>query len=177
MRMDHDQMGCIMEQTYDTALLSLKDYKPVEWEQIPDLGLYMDQVITFIARIYKPLYGEPVSEYLSPSMINNYVKAKLIPRPAGKKYSREQIALLTMIIGLKQVTSMEDIRIMLTPAPGSDVQQLYNSFCRRQQMVIDAIAGYARSDSSDLSPALDFAILAAGYRAACEVMLNISTKP
>ena len=103
-----------MNRDIQSALSAIQHYRPVDWEQIPDLGLYMDQVITFITRMYEPLYGEDIHGYLSPSMINNYVKSKLIPRPTGKKYSREQIALLTMIVALKQTSSMEDIRRMLT---------------------------------------------------------------
>ena len=61
------------------AIAALARYAPIPWEQIPDLGLYMDQVVTFIGRVYAPLYGEDVRRYLTPSMINNYVKAKLIP--------------------------------------------------------------------------------------------------
>ena len=95
---------------HDETLPGLQQYKPVQWAMIPDFGLYMDQVITFISQMYAPLYGEDPSKYLSASMINNYVKSKLIPRPDGKKYSREQIALLTMIVALKQVASMEDMK-------------------------------------------------------------------
>lgn len=101
-------------------LKALSGYTPIPWSAIPDLGLYMDQVITLITRMYEPLYGDATCGYLSASMINNYVKAKLIPRPTGKKYGREQIALLTMIVSLKQVATMEDIRAMLTPGGGSD---------------------------------------------------------
>ena len=39
------------------ALESIRHYQPVSWETIPDFGLYMDQVITFVARAYQPLYG------------------------------------------------------------------------------------------------------------------------
>ena len=75
-----------LERVYD----EIGRYQPVPWEQIPDLGLYMDQVITFITRAYEPLYGDSTKSYLSAPMINNYVKNKLIPRPTGKKYSRLQ---------------------------------------------------------------------------------------
>ena len=92
-----------MESSFKDVLKSLNEYAPVPWNMIPDLGLYMDQVITFITRMYQPLYGDATEGYLSSSMINNYVKAKLIPRPVGKKYNREQIALLAMIVALKQV--------------------------------------------------------------------------
>ena len=122
-----------MEANFRDVLKSIQQYKPVPWDMIPDIGLYMDQVITFITRMYEPLYGDQTVGYLSAPMINNYVKSKLIPRPTGKKYSREQIALLAMIVALKQVSSMEDIRVMLTPADGMTIEQLYTQFCARQR--------------------------------------------
>ena len=86
-----------MENGLERVYSEIGRYRPVPWEQIPDLGLYMDQVITFITRIYEPLYGDTTKSYLSAPMINNYVKNKLIPRPTGKKYSRLQIAMLIMM--------------------------------------------------------------------------------
>ena len=100
-----------MEKNFERVYGEISRYKPVPWDQIPDLGLYMDQVITFITRAYEPLYGDTTKSYLSAPMINNYVKNKLIPRPSGKKYSRLQIAMLTMIVALKRVCLMEDIRV------------------------------------------------------------------
>ena len=161
-----------MEANFKDVLKSIQQYKPVPWDMIPDLGLYMDQVITFITRMYEPLYGDQTVGYLSAPMINNYVKSKLIPRPTGKKYSREQIALLAMIVALKQVSSMEDIRVMLTPADGMTIEQLYTQFCARQQHVISQLSELGRDEDSGLSPAMDFAIVASGYRAGCEAMLK-----
>lgn len=139
-------------------------FQAVPWEQIPDLGLYMDQVITFIGRMYAPIYGPDMKSVLSAPMINNYVKGRLIPRPVGKKYSREQIAMLTMIVALKQVCSMEDIRRMLTLREGQTVEDLYGAFCRRYCQVLREL----RADDSDgLDAAMDFAIRAAGYRVGC----------
>ena len=149
-----------------SALAGIRQYRPVNWEQIPDLGLYMDQVITFITRMYEPLYGEDIHGYLSASMINNYVKSKLIPRPTGKKYSREQIALLCMIVVLKQTSSMEDIRRMLTLKDSETVEGLYGSFSRRFTDVIQSMCG------APPRTALDFAILASGYSAGRAAVLK-----
>ena len=142
-------------------------FTPVPWDQIPDLGLYMDQVITFIGRVYAPVYGPDAKGYLSPSMINNYVKARLIPKPEGKKYSREQIARLVMIVALKQAATMEDIRALLEPGERRDARALYDAFCQRFSQVLDAL---------DPSPdsALDHAIHAAAYRAGCVAALKNS---
>lgn len=154
------------------ALSGIGQYKPVPWEMIPDLGLYMDQVITFISKTYAPLYGEDMHTYISPAMINNYVKGKLIPRPTGKKYSREQIALLTMIVALKQVSTMDDIRRMIAIPEGESVEHLYTTFCQRFQWVIQALQNAESSTFGPLATALDFAILSSGFRAGCEAVLK-----
>lgn len=147
-------------------------YTPVPWEQIPDLGLYMDQVITFITHAYEPLYGESTPRYLSAPMINNYVKNKLIPRPVGKKYNRVQIALLIMIVALKQVCMMEDIRAMLSWNTEDEVRTLYELFCQRQNLSIREML----SQKSELPHALDCAVFAAAYRAGCECLLTEERK-
>lgn len=158
-----------MENEFRRTLSHIGQYHPVPWEQIPDLGLYMDQVITFITRIYEPLYGESTKGYLSAPMINNYVKNKLIPRPAGKKYSRLQIAMLIMIVALKRVCTMEDIRAMLSVTDqDEDIQILYARFCERQYQSIQSML----SISSELPPAMDCAIFASSYRAGCENLLH-----
>ena len=160
-----------MSSEIQIVLAPISHYRPTPWDQIPDLGLYMDQVVTFITRVYEPLYGEDIHSYLSPSMINNYVKSKLIPRPTGKKYSREQIALLTMIIALKQTCSMEDIRRMLALGEGETVEGLYAAFCTRFSHVIQSMCGGEGSIDAPRS-ALDFAILASGYSAGCAAVLK-----
>lgn len=81
-----------------------------QWELLPDIGLYMDQVITLMDRTFSPAL--PKGE-MTKSMVNNYVKVGLIPRPAGKKYDREHLAMLLMICVLKQALSMESISQIL----------------------------------------------------------------
>ncbi len=163
-----------MEANYKDALETLNRYEPVEWDRIPDIGLYMDQVITFITRMYEPLYGSASEGYLSAAMINNYVKSKLIPRPIDKKYSREQIAMLAMIVALKQVSTMEDIRAMLTLPEGMTLEQLYTQFCARQKSVIADLLRADENQNSELPPAMNFAIVSSGYRAGCEAMLKVN---
>ncbi len=157
-----------MENGQERAYGEMGNYRPVPWDQIPDLGLYMDQVITLITRAYEPLYGDTTKSYLSAPMINNYVKNKLIPRPMGKKYSRMQVAMLIMIVSLKRVCMMEDIRAMLRAQTEDEVKELYTLFCERQ---IESIREMMNK-SSALSPAMDCAIFASAYRAGCECLLK-----
>lgn len=157
-----------MEKDFERVYREISRFKPVAWEQIPDLGLYMDQVITFITRVYEPLYGDTTKGYLSAPMINNYVKNKLIPRPKGKKYSRVQIAMLIIIVALKRVCMMEDIREMLQLENEEEIHNLYELFCARQAESIHQMLDMR----SALSPAMDCAIFASAYRAGCECLLQ-----
>ena len=165
-----------MNSAVQSTLGPISRYRPISWEMIPDLGLYMEQVVTFLTRIYEPLYGQDIHSFLSPSMINNYVKSKLIPRPTGKKYSREQIALLTMIIALKQTCSMEDIRRLLACWDEQGVKALYESFCLRFSQVLQSMCG-DKSPVETPRTALDFAILASGYSAGCAALLKAEPIP
>ena len=146
-------------------------YPASYYERADQLNMTMDQVITLISQMYSPLYGEDPGKYLSASMINNYVKSKLIPRPVGKKYSREQIALLAMIVVLKQVASMEDIRKMLTPKEGQSVEQLYTAFCNRFHQVIMSLHTLCET-GSQIPASLEYAILSSGVHAGCMAVLK-----
>lgn len=157
-----------MENAQNRVCGDMQNYRPVPWDQIPDLGLYMDQVITLITRAYEPLYGDTTKSYLSAPMINNYVKNKLIPRPTGKKYSRMQVAMLIMIVSLKRVCMMEEIRAMLQVEGEEEVKELYTLFCQRQMESIQEMM----EKRSALPPAMDCAIYASSYRAGCEHMLR-----
>jgi len=60
-----------------------------QWSALPDIGLYMDQVMTLMERAFG---ATPGMGGITKSMVNNYVKAGLIRRPVGKKYDRDQLA-------------------------------------------------------------------------------------
>ena len=97
-----------------------------EWEILPDIGLYMDQVVTLMDRTFSPAL--PKGE-MTKSMVNNYVKVGMIPRPTGKKYDRDHLAMLIMIGVLKQALSMESISRLLGFLCERDVRTGYDQFC------------------------------------------------
>lgn len=73
-----------------------------KWQDLPDLDLYMDQVISFMCKHLGIFCGD-AGKLITPSMINNYVKLGVIPPPIKKKYTREHLARLMMICMLKQI--------------------------------------------------------------------------
>ena len=109
------------------------------WEALPDFGLYMDQVIVLMERA---LVGVLPPGELTKSMVNNYVKVGLIPRPAGKKYEREHLAMLLMICILKQALSMEEIAALLRTLCAGGVHNGYGQFLAEVEALrVAAVSG------------------------------------
>ncbi len=101
-----------MREKQSEALEALASCALPPWEELPDLELYMDQVLSLVSR-YLPA-GE--DKGLTASMVNNYVKQKALPPPVNKRYGRSHIAALLMLCSLKSVM------------PISAVQQLFQSW-------------------------------------------------
>lgn len=136
-------------------------YQPLSWEQIPDLGLYMDQVITFMERQCGELYG-PQEHVLTRSMVNNYVKMGLVQRPVDKKYGRESLSQLLMICTLKQALSAEGMKRLMTPEPGQTQEMLYEHFRALQAHSLQTL-----SQELPLPSAMTCAVRCATYRFLC----------
>lgn len=151
----------------DMSLIErMSRYEPTAWTLIPDLGLYMDQVLTYIEQQLYPLYGERVKGIITPSMINNYVKSGLVNRPTGKKYYREQLALLMMIVTLKPTASMDDIARLTALSEGQSIEQLYNDFRQTQLQVLRTVSIDPKAN------ALRYAVTATAYRLVTESLLS-----
>lgn len=83
---------------------------------IPGIDLYMDQVTTFLQENLRGLSRDPEDDkFLTKTMINNYVKNKVLIPPIKKKYSREHMMLLIVIYYMKSFLSIGDIRTVITP--------------------------------------------------------------
>lgn len=96
------------------------------FEEIPAVGLYLEQVTKYISDYLSPLSGVEITS----SMISNYVKKGLVSNPVRKQYSREQIAYLMFVAVVKTVVSMEDIRLMISIQKKTyTAQRAYDYFC------------------------------------------------
>ncbi len=88
---------------------SVLQFSLPSYSEIPDVGLFLDQVCRYINEYLEPLPGFG----LTTSMISNYVKKGLISNPVKKQYGREQIAYLFFIAVVKAVLSMEDLQVLI----------------------------------------------------------------
>ena len=107
----------------------LNDFRLPAWNELPKIALYMDQVIGLINQYLGFFVYDPGEEkLLTPSMVNNYVKQRLLPPPVRKKYGRKHIALLIMICTMKQTIGMAAVASMLPPDDEALIYQEYERF-------------------------------------------------
>jgi DNA-binding transcriptional MerR regulator len=127
-------------------LESLSQFSLPNWDGLPDLDLYMDQVVTYLERELHPLTASDTENIITPWMINNYVKGKLIPIPEKKKYSKEHLAYMIAICVVKQTLSINDIKQFLDSNKFNnvDIQTLYDFIRDTQKTAIEDIATDAK---------------------------------
>ena len=87
----------------------------IKTEDIPNIGLYMDQVTTFMDEHLSDCKRREDDKILTKTMINNYTKNNLLPPPVKKKYSKEHLYVLTFIYYFKNLLSISDIQTLLNP--------------------------------------------------------------
>ena len=71
-------------------------------DELPRIELYLDQVITLVCDELA-FMCLPDEQTLTGSMVNNYVKQRLIPAPKRKRYTRRHVASLLFICAFKRV--------------------------------------------------------------------------
>ena len=100
------------------------------WDKLPSFELYMDQVIVLLSQ-YLSFMPQDDGEgpRITASIINNYVRMRVMPAPVKKKYSRIHVAYLIMICTLKQSLSISYIRKILPILSDEErIRSLYSSF-------------------------------------------------
>jgi len=147
------------------------------YEQIPDMGLFLEQVCKYINGYLADLpdYG------LTTSMISNYVKKGLIANPVKKQYGREQIACLFFIAMGKSVLSLEDLQLLLRLQQLTyPVQKAYDYFREELRNVLEYVFGLKQEldtvgvEQSQEKAILRNAIMAVAHKIYLNQMLSIA---
>ena len=89
---------------------SIRGFRLPRYAEIPTVGLYLEQTIKYINSYLAPLGCLE----LTGSMVSNYVKKGLIPAPVKKQYYPEQIGYLFFVALAKNLTSMENIDLLIS---------------------------------------------------------------
>lgn len=151
----------------------LAEDRPEGWETLPDIELYMDQVVSYLPR--QSVGGKVPS--MTSAMINNYVKDGLLPRACGKRYHKEHLIYLTAIGLLKNVLTVRDMKLLLDSEISEGTEAgFYEKFLRGIDEAFDGV-------NADIDPALPeedltqmamrLALMSCAAKTACEELLSI----
>ena len=105
-------------------------------EEIPDLEIYMDQLTTYLDKRLSFYSREAEAPFITRSMVNNYSKARLLPPPVSKRYSRIHMMVLSLICQLKRLFTIQDLGRLLAPvSQDKQAEGLYRLFLEAQREV------------------------------------------
>ena len=123
-------------------IASIKDFHLPSYNEIPNVGLYLEQTSKYISEALSPLFDNAITG----SMISNYVKKGLVSNPIKKQYDREQIAYLIFISVVKNVLSMDDIKLVIDIQKNSyECITAYNYFANELENLIAYIFGISNT--------------------------------
>lgn len=97
-------------QTINEMIEALNLNEHIKLNDIPNLDLYMDQVITLFEERLKHTKRNEAHKLLTKTMINNYTKDKLLMPAVKKKYTKEHILLMIILYELKHILTIGDIK-------------------------------------------------------------------
>ena len=140
---------------YDNALVAgklrrwekyLEKYRLPAWEIIPDIGLYMEQVIVLLKQYLDYLPPELKDEqFITAATINNYVRNRVMPEPRKKKYYRTHIVYLIMICSLKQGLSISLIQKLIpNDLSQEELRETYTEYAERHRLATGYFAQQVR---------------------------------
>ena len=113
----------------------LEAFRLPMWSEIPDIGLYMDQVIRLITQ-YLDYYPPELKDgkYITATTVNNYVRMKIMPEPVKKKYYRIHIGYLIMICTLKHSLSIAMVQKLIPADIGvEEFRKIYEGYAERHR--------------------------------------------
>ncbi len=132
----------MMDNMKETLIAEIKDFELPGYNEIPNVGLYLEQTTKYISEYFIPL--ENVT--LTGSMTSNYVKKKIIKNPVKKQYDREQIAYLFFIAVAKSVISLDDIQLLIRLQQETcDLSTAYAYFRSELKAVLNYVFGITES--------------------------------
>ena len=122
-------------------LEELNNFELTKYEKLPDIDLYMDQMITYLEKNLRTFALSSLDKQITSSMINNYVKGDCIPSPLSKKYNKEHIALILEICLLKRAINISDIKQILdSNYQNSDFMETYNDFANKATEILHSVS-------------------------------------
>ncbi|MGM9988318.1 MAG: DUF1836 domain-containing protein [Bacillaceae bacterium] len=115
---------------HENEIKNILDFRCPRYRELPTISLYKDQVILYIEETMKPLNLNSTEKILTPTMLNNYVKQKVVSPPENRLYNEKHLAYLIVVCLLKHVYSLTDIcQLIKAQIDTYPIEQAYDYFC------------------------------------------------
>lgn len=112
---------------------SLPELHFPRYQELPDYGLYLEQVLGIVNDVLSEICVEPISK----AMINNWIKLKALSSPVKKKYYRDHICYLFALGSLKQVFTVQQIGTFFNIQRDTyPIEDAYNFFCTEYENAV-----------------------------------------
>lgn len=122
----------------DNILSGLKELKLPRYKDLPDFGIYSEQLVEIVNKALEAMFDK--DNKLTKSMVNNYVKHKIMPSPIKKRYFRNHIVYCIVITVFKNNLSIAEIDGgILHELKKSSIEESYNYFCDKIESVMRLI--------------------------------------
>ena len=138
-------------------------------ENIPNIDLYMDQIITIFEENLQGNKRFPGDKILTKTMINNYSKEGLLKPVKGKKYTKEHIIQMLMVYSMKNTLTIGEIKRVLSAVyeeegfGAAELEECYRQYLTFKQIERDTmpevIRGMFRQSPIELRSKSDLLVL------------------
>ncbi len=159
-----------------TVYSEIKNFRFPRYNEITDIGLYLDQLISVVETALTPLLGiNTEDKWITASMISNYVKQGIIPKPENKRYGREQLAYLIFICTCKTVLPLAHISEFFNLQRDTfSLETSYDYFCNEFENILMEVFGEGKvfTDSGKTHSTEAKIVRASAFAVAHKIYLN-----
>lgn len=163
------------DKLYNTVS-ELSDFSLPEYEALPEIELYMDQLVGYLNKLLCKICKSEDGMPLTSNRINNYVKDGRIERPVQKKYAKSQIAMLYMLCCTKQNLQLPEASALLSMLGDGGAEPLYREFKAVQERIVRSCAAelsdIEKSEEELRKKALELVLRSTAERFVAEAIID-----
>lgn len=131
----------------DSLRVSVSRFHMPRYAELPNVGLYLEQVVKYINGVLAPLDCAEITA----SMISNYVKKGYIPSPHKKQYDADQIVYLLFTAITKNVLALDDIvELFKMQKEYYSISVAYDYFCSELENMLAYVFGLKNEPERNL---------------------------
>ena len=170
-------MGGRINKTRTLSDEAIKNFHIPRWNELPAIDLYMDQVIAFIDSSLGSFFASVGTAPLTKSMVNNYVRAKIVDAPVNKKYPKLSLAMIIVVYMLKSCYATDEVGKLIKLGISLETTEItYNRFCDAIEDALAAVFSGTINIKDEEIPGRDNQYLMANFALSFATKIYVQSK-